>query len=55
MSALARPGEVLVRVVGGHAWPRRQFQGVLDCGNSTDRLSEHARSQPSAPNPPLAH
>jgi len=26
----------------------------LDCGNSTSRLREHARSQPSAPNPPLA-
>ena len=46
MSALARPGEVLVRVVGGHARPRRQFQVVRDSGNSTNRLSQHARSRP---------
>ena len=55
MIALARRREVLLRVVGGHAWPRRQFQAVLDCGDSTNRLSEDARNQPGAAKPPLAH
>ena len=51
MSALARPARG-VGARGRLPAGSPQFQAVLDPGDSTNRLSDHARSQPSARNRP---